>query len=206
MRRLVPVLAAITALTWVMVPGEAGARPDMIATITNDVETEFGVYHPIPVQFTPAVPTFPIAPDFSNVCNLNDVNRTFTARDSMLLLANHFTVKWSSIDFETCGSESHGRAMQMHYIYNDCTHHNIPVFVTGDAVLHIYHTLFDAFLADIEAQRFIAKVIVLTQTLIAEHQALYDRGVGQTLLSARKPTNAVLTVHLPVHCPGRNEG
>lgn len=173
MRHFAAVLGALLVLPFVLAPGSARAGPNMIAMIAGDVQTEFGTYHPIPVQFTPAVPTFVVAPDFSNICNFNDMNRTFTARDSMLLLTNHFTVKWSAIDFWVCGSPEKGGAMQMHYIYNDCTHRNIPIFVTSDAVLHIYHVLFDAFLAQIEEERFVGMIGALTDALIAKANEQY---------------------------------
>ncbi len=65
----------------------------MIATITEDVETAFGIYHSIPVNVNPNVPAFVVEPDFSNVANFSRFEWTINSVDSTLFLQNHFTVK-----------------------------------------------------------------------------------------------------------------
>ncbi len=84
----------------------------MIADITADIETEFGTYYPYPVEFTPAVPSFTVEPDFSNVENWS-VTYGFSAVDSMLLQQNHLVLcrfiqdlGWAGIVFQL-----------IHYIY-----------------------------------------------------------------------------------------
>ena len=71
------------------------AQSQMIATITEDVETNFGTYHPIPINFSPQVPNFTVEPDFSNVANFSKFEGMFNSVDTALLLKNHFTVKKS---------------------------------------------------------------------------------------------------------------
>jgi len=130
------------------------AQSQMIATIAEDVETAFGTYHPIPVNFNPQVPNFTVEPDFSNVVNFSQFEGMLSSVDSALLLKNHFTVKKSQYQ-------------QLYDIYNSCTWGiGTPLFVTSDAVLHIYHVLFDHFLSQIEMQKFVTTVNDLTETLI----------------------------------------
>ena len=72
------------------------AQPtQMIAEITTEIETEFGIYKPYPVQFDPKVPLFSLEPDLSNVQNLSELfyRQDCSSKDSLLLLKNHFTVK-----------------------------------------------------------------------------------------------------------------
>lgn len=136
------------------------AAAQMIADITADVATEFGTYHPYPAEFTPAVSSFTVEPDFSNVENRSAAHG-FSAIDSMLLRQNHFTVKRS-------------RFTQMYDIYNNCTWDGMPIFVTTDAVLHVYHLLFDHLLTDIEMQKFVPELELLTAELIEATQSQYE--------------------------------
>jgi len=129
------------------------AQSQMIANITEDVETEFGTYHPYSVSFSPNVPTFSVEADFGNVTNFEGMNCVFNSVDSAFLFQNHFAVKRS-------------RYKQLFDVYNDCTWDGIPIFVTTDAVLHIYHVLFDHFLSEIEMQRFVASLKLMTDVLI----------------------------------------
>jgi hypothetical protein len=130
----------------------AKAQSPMIANITDDVETDFGTYHPYQVNFTPNVPLFTIEPDFSNVENFG---YNYSEMDSILLLQNHFTVK-------------KGIYKQLYEIYNACTWGGTPIFVTTDAVLHIYHVLFDYFLSEIEVEKFVEMLNLLNNTLLEE--------------------------------------
>ncbi|MFZ5517623.1 MAG: DUF3160 domain-containing protein [Candidatus Zhuqueibacterota bacterium] len=131
-------------------------------TIPDDVETEFGTYHPIPVQFTPQVPEFQLESDFSNVTNYNSLGWWFNATDMSLLLDNHFTVKKSQYK-------------QLYEVYNACTWDGTPIFVTADAVLHTYHVLFDYFLSEIEARKFVAALSELTDAMILNIEADYPQ-------------------------------
>jgi len=134
----------------------------MIANITHDVQTDFGVYRPYPVVFSPVVPVFTVATDLSNVTNYEALRYAFTATDEELLRQNHFTVKYSLFK-------------QMFDTYNECTIQGTPVFVTTDAVLHIYHVFFDQMLADIEVQEFVNTLDVLIQGLLDATETVYTQ-------------------------------
>ena len=67
-------------------------RSQMIADISEPVETDFGTYRPYPAVFTPNVPSFTIEQDFSNIENFSNFYG-FTPTDLTLLMQNHFTVK-----------------------------------------------------------------------------------------------------------------
>jgi len=149
-------------------------QSQMIADITEDVQTDFGTYHPYPVSFTPNVPPLSIEPDFSNVSNFSELSWQFTSIDSALLLQNHFTVKRS-------------RYKQLYDIYNYSTWDGIPIFVTTDAVLHIYHVLFDRLLTEIEVQKFVGALDLLTETLIDGTQSVFTQsGKPETREAARR--------------------
>jgi hypothetical protein len=64
-----------------------------IASITNDVTTEFGLYHPYVVVCTPAVATYTFNSDFSDVAGFSTLSSTFTEADKSFLRQNHFVSK-----------------------------------------------------------------------------------------------------------------
>ncbi len=153
----------------------------MLATITEDVVTEFGTYHPIAVNFTAHVPAFSFKPDFGDVNNFDQVSWNFTGIDSALLRANHFTVKKSQYK-------------QLYDVYNACTWNGTPIFVTTDAVLHTYHVLFDRILAEIEMKKFVAELNDLTENLIIETENVYNQSVKPEAKEAAKRNLAFLYV------------
>lgn len=156
-------------------------HPQMLATISEDVTTEFGTYHPIPVEFTAQVPAFSFKPDFGDVNNFDQVSWNFTAIDSALLRANHFTVKKSQYK-------------QLYDVYNVCTWNGTPIFVTTDAVLHTYHVLFDRILAEIEIQKFVGELDALTEKLIIETENVYSQSVTAGAIEAARRNLAFLYV------------
>ena len=157
------------------------AQSQMIATITEDVETNFGTYHPIPINFSPQVPNFTVEPDFSNVANFSKFEGMFNSVDTALLLKNHFTVKKSQYQ-------------QLYDIYNKCTWHGTPLFVTSDAVLHIYHVLFDYFLSQIEIQKFVTTLNDLTEVLIQHTESQMNQINSSLAKEAAKRNLAFLYV------------
>jgi hypothetical protein len=131
------------------------ANAQMLADIRSDCATDFALYHPYGAEFTPQVPLSSVPADFSNVTNFQDFAWRFTAKDSSLLLQNHFTVKKSPY-------------RQLFDVYNHCTWNGTPIFVTTDAVLHTYHVLFDRLLAEIETQHLFDRLSGLTEKLLVE--------------------------------------
>ncbi|MDZ7402225.1 MAG: DUF3160 domain-containing protein, partial [candidate division KSB1 bacterium] len=156
-------------------------HPQMLATITEDVTTEFGTYHPIPVDFTAQVPAFTFKPDFGDVNNFDQVSWNFNGIDSALLRANHFTVKKSQYK-------------QLFDVYNACTWNGTPIFVTTDAVLHTYHVLFDRILAEIEVKKFVAELNALTENLLLETENIYNQSLKPETKEAARRNLAFLSV------------
>ena len=87
---LLLVLGAFGAL--VGANGEISAR--VIATILDDVHTEFGTYHPYPEESTLKARVYQVTEGFSNVGNFSEFG--FSARDTLLLRRNLFVVKPSN--------------------------------------------------------------------------------------------------------------
>ncbi|MCK4297562.1 MAG: DUF3160 domain-containing protein, partial [Candidatus Marinimicrobia bacterium] len=181
MRKFIRILGMIFCLSIWNFGTNSIAQSQMIANITEDVQTDFGIYHPYLANFIPDVPTFSVEADFSNVSNFSMVEWMINSTDSTLLLQNHFTVKKS-------------RHKQLYDIYNDCTWNGMPIFVTTDAVLHTYHVLFDRFLSEIEVQKFIEKLDLLTETLINQTESVFTESTKPETKEAARRNLAFLCV------------
>ena len=160
---------------------------EVIATITQDVQTEFGTYHPNPVRITPKARSYEVAEDFSNVGNFADFG--FSEKDRLLLGRNLFVVKLSQTveDFDESGSYIRGKVL--HEIYRDCKDREIPIFVTTDAMLHTFHILYDYALRALEVERFADDLDRLNKALVAETER-------QIAASSQDPVRAILRKNL----------
>ena len=70
---------------------------------------------------------------------------------------------------------------------------DVPLFVTSDTVLHLYHIQFDETLKDIEEREFFDDIRDLTGALLDEAMVLYDQCTGDLQETARRNV-AYLTV------------
>lgn len=131
----------------------------MLATINGDVQTDFAVYSPVSVTFTPQVPAFTAPADVTSIPYYNLYQYNFHDSDRGRLSENHFTSLASQYK-------------QMYDVYNECTWTGMPVFVTTDAVLHIYHTLFDQVLAEMETAHFLPRLLEISRAIQTESQSL----------------------------------
>ncbi|MBL7136706.1 MAG: DUF3160 domain-containing protein [Candidatus Marinimicrobia bacterium] len=181
MRKFIPILRMIFCLSIWNFGTNSIAQSQMIANITDDVQTDFGIYHPYLANFIPDVPTFSVEADFSNVSNFSMIEWMINSTDSTLLVQNHFTVKKS-------------RHKQLYDIYNDCTWNGMPIFVTTDAVLHTYHVLFDRFLSEIEVQKFIEMLDLLTETLVNQTESVFTQSTKPEAKEAARRNLAFLCV------------
>jgi len=138
-----------------MIPSVVAAMPQ----ITGDVETEFGIYSPYSADFTPDVPPYVIAPDLNTVTNKDKF--TFTESEKALLARNGFVAQ-------------HSQFKQVYDVYNYCQDNDIPIFVTTDSVLHIYHILFDYTLRILETQEFYDDLEKLNEIMLDRSIAQYE--------------------------------
>ena len=152
---------------------------DMIADITDTVHTEFEVYHPYPVDVTPACTPYTIDSGFTNVANFNSF--TFTAYGESLLSENAFVSTPSA-------------RMEMYDIYNEARESGMPIFVSCDALLHTYHILYDKLLQTAEIERLVGDIENLTNTLYSKVKAEWDSASAPSVEEALRLDLAYLSV------------
>ncbi|MCK4306755.1 DUF3160 domain-containing protein [candidate division WOR-3 bacterium] len=157
----------------------AGYSADMIADITDTVHTEFGVYHPYPVDVNPACTPYAIDSGFTNVANFDSF--TFTACEESLLLNNAFVSTPSA-------------RMEIYDIYNEVREREMPIFVSCDALLHTYHILYDKLLQTAEIERLVGDIENLTDTLYSKVKEEWDSASAPSVKEALQRNLAYLSV------------
>jgi len=131
------------------------AFPQMLADITEDINTRFGTYHPFLVTVTPQMDTFVV--DTNQILNFQQFN--FTPVQKQALLQFGFFVVPGRDDL------THSGYFEIYDIYKECKEQGIPIFVTTDALLHTYHIIYDAILKQSEQNFFFNNLLNLTEAM-----------------------------------------
>jgi hypothetical protein len=137
----------------------------------------FAPFEEPPVEAVPAVHHEPIAADLSNVrvsLALSEAQRERLARDGFVV--------------------SPGVEKEFFTVYEKARYANVPIFVTSDSLLHIYHLLFDKVLRTAEVQYFIPLLRDLNQALLAQTESQYQALQGTSWEEAAHRTVAFVGV------------
>ncbi|MCK4347566.1 MAG: DUF3160 domain-containing protein, partial [Thermoplasmatales archaeon] len=70
--------------------------------------------------------------------------------------------------------------------YKDLKEHNVPIFVTSDTLLHLYHIQFDEILKGIEEREFFDKILDLSKALFDKSKQDYEAASNGNLKEAAK--------------------
>jgi hypothetical protein len=136
----------------------ASDLPPLVAA----VDSEFAPYRLEPVTTTPSIEHPSIAPDLSNV----KVKMTLSPAQRERLAADGFVV-------------SPGRQEKEFFtIYEKARYDNIPIFVTSDSLLHVFHLLFSKTLRTAEAEYFYPLLKGLNEALAEELSVYYGELKG----------------------------
>ena len=129
-------------------------------------QTAFAQYYqPQEVTVNPAAPGYSLPLDLGNIVN-QDVLRRVSPQAQELLTRNGFVVI------------PRGRQEEIAEVYDDIEDADIPVFVTADSLLHIYHIQFDEALKDIEEHEFYDDLITLSRALRDDSRTKYQQFSG----------------------------
>lgn len=152
---------------------------EMLATITEDVATTFATYHPIIVNIVPNAPQFTIEPDFSNVSNFSRFEFTDAQQEKL----------------RTYGFVAvHSGLLEMYDVYKSCEMNSIPVFVTVDAMLHVFHEQFDYILKTIEKEQLLSDITALTDAVLIGSVDDYTTAVNADVKEAARCNVAYFAV------------
>jgi hypothetical protein len=151
------------------------AQPTASALVSG--ELVFASFKEPAGEVVPSVYHEPIAPDLGNVRApfvLSQAQRERLARDGFVV--------------------SPGVEKEFFTIYEKARYANVPIFVTSDSLLHVYHLLFDKTLRTAEVQYFIPLLRDLNQALLARADAQYQTLQGTSWEDAARRTVAFVGV------------
>jgi hypothetical protein len=118
-------------------------------------------YQPVKVKVKPRVPAYPLPLDPAQVANFKEAAAALgLSGDEPSLRKNGFVV------LPGRGNEDIVQP------YKDLKQRGVPIFVTADTLLHLYHVQFDETLKEIEEREFYPGITALTRSIIEELVAL----------------------------------
>ena len=114
-------------------------------------------YKPVKVNVTPHIKAYDLPLDLSKVANYKQVAQALgLPADEPSLKANGFTVVPGKGNEDIVAP------------YSDMKHRQVPIFITTDTLLHLYHVQFDETLKDIEEREFYPDIVALAKALAAD--------------------------------------
>lgn len=158
------------------------------ASVTGDVSTEFGVYHPYPVMIVPAVEQYRVPDAFIDSLG-------FTGKEAELLKTNGFLVGPPSYVLSRSGdSDRYQRYATIPEMYKDYRERGIPIFVTTDAMLHSFHELYDYTLKETEKQHLAPNLKILCRALTARSEMILSSAANDSVKEAIRKNTAYFAV------------
>jgi hypothetical protein len=172
-----PTSAATEAATPASPPADETTAPEPTPAELASTNAVFGTFQEPAVQVVPSVQQEAIAPDLSNVQSafaLSDAQRQQLAQ-------NGFVV-------------SSGTEKEFFTVYEKARYANVPIIVTSDSLLHVYHLLFDKVLRTAEVQYFIPLLQDLNAAVLLRAEEEYEALQGTAWEDAARRTVAFVGV------------
>lgn len=155
----------------------------LLGALASAGELDFARYYePYVVDVEPNAPGYTLPLAIEQIANFDDLGRLVDVETlSEPIRQNGFAV----VPPEATSLQSE--------VYDDmvevCKHinsRNIPLFVTTDTVLHLYHIQFDETLKDVEESEFIPDIEAMTAAMLATMESLYEQLDGDLQEAARR--------------------
>jgi hypothetical protein len=134
----------------------APPAPEPTSTPSPSTDLVFASFDKPAVRAEPVIHHEEIAPDLSNVENpflLSQAQLDRLSRDGVVV--------------------SPGTEKEFFTLYEQARYTNVPIFVTTDSLLHVYHLLFDKVLRTAEVEHFIPMLRDLNAALLARTDEIY---------------------------------
>ena len=142
-------------------------------------------YEPTPISFTPHSLPYVLPLDLNQVANSSQIEGNFKleSRQHDLLKKNGFVViPWVGDDIVEP--------------YKTLKHQEIPIFVTTDTLVHLYHIQFNEILKRIEEEDFFDQLIDMSLAMLERAEADYEAFADPELKEAARRNVAYFAVAL----------
>jgi len=122
------------------------------------------------------IPEYTLPLTISGISNYNDVDAVLSLSSSQkdLLEANGFVVK------------DYGMQDDIIQAYKDMESFDVPIFVTSDTLLHLYHIQFDEILKAVEEREFFEDILDLSAELFEKSKSDYTSFTDDDLKEASR--------------------
>ncbi len=141
----------------------------------------YSYYDPQPTSVTPSAPSYSVPLQFDDVSNADRISVYLGLDDNAreAVERNGFVV--------VSARDPRGEMYQdMVEPYVDLEKAVMPIFVTSDSLLHLYHVQFDEILKCVEENEFFASLVSMTNALFDESLLQYDSFSGELKEAARR--------------------
>ena len=146
-------------------------------------ELDFGRYYePYTLDIEPNAPGYTLPLDIEEIVNINALNSLV----DMGALAEPIAQRGFAVvppTATTWSSESYDDIVDAYHHLNKA---QIPLFVTTDTVLHLYHIQFDETLKDVEERAFVTDIEAMTATMLATMEQMHGELSGNLQEAARR--------------------
>ncbi|MBN2392466.1 MAG: DUF3160 domain-containing protein [Anaerolineae bacterium] len=173
-----PTATTETPPTAEITPEAPTSTPPDILSVQPRAKSVFAPYQPQPVNVTLALDQPAIAPDLSNV----HVAMPLSA-DQLARLARDGVAASPGL-----------QEKEFFTLYEKARYANVPIFITSDSLLHVYHLMFDKTLRTAEVEYFHPLLQSLNRALIETADAQYQQLRGTPWEDAALRTVAFIAV------------
>lgn len=164
--------------------GQSAGESEPVVLSDNPKDAVASAYHSVNFFVNPNAPQYTLPLSFDAVADRNNISDRFYLSDDELagLEQNGFVI----IDY--------GWRNDMVQVYKEMKQDGIPVFVTSDSLLHLYHVQFNEILKRLEQEEFFDEI--LNMSLAMEERSLsdYNSLSDPTLKEAARMNTAFFSV------------
>ncbi len=152
-------VSSLDSLMILMMAQESGPE------VESNPKSAFTAYYtPANITVDPNVPPYQLPLDLSNVSNIRNMTSEFGLNEpeNELLRANGFAImNYRDVDDITAP-------------YEDMKYRSVPIFVTSDTLLHLYHIQFDEILKGAEEREFFGALLDMSAAMLERSRQDYD--------------------------------
>jgi len=153
--------------------------------LTNPKLAMASAYRPTPVSFTPSSPTYSLPLDLTQIANSDQIQNEFnlnSGQEALLERNGFMVILWSGDDIVEP--------------YKTLKNRDVPIFVTTDTLLHLYHIQFNEILKRIEEEEFYSQLIDMSLAMLERAESDYQTFTEPMLKEAARRNVAYFAVAL----------
>jgi hypothetical protein len=142
-------------------------------------------YRPTPVSFTPSSPPYSLPLDLTQIANSNQIQEELnlnSGQEALLEMNGFVVIPWSGGDIVEP--------------YKTLKSRDVPIFVTTDTLLHLYHIQFNEILKRVEEEEFYSQLIDMSLAMLERAEADYQAFTQPMLKEAARRNVAYFAVAL----------